>query len=95
MSLTFLSACCTYYEQPPLKEFSYDFHRRVFQFLQYGGNENTNGLLRGFFVNGISLNHVDSAQAQRVFLELNLRPRKRLGRESPHEVYYNITLHLL
>lgn len=62
---------------------------------QRGTNENTNGLLREYFPKGESLGRVSRSRVQEVYHELNLRPRKRLGYRTPHEVHHSETLQLL
>ena len=59
-----------------------------------GTNENTNGLLRDWFPKGASLDAVTDDEVQRVYDSLNRRPRKRLGRKCPWEVYHRQSLHL-
>jgi IS30 family transposase len=58
-----------------------------------GTNENTNGLLRGWFPKGTSLDDVTDDEVQRVYDSLNRRPRKRLGWKCPWEVYHRQSLH--
>lgn len=54
---------------------------------QRGSNENTNGLLRQYFPKGISLVNISQAKLDAVARELNERPRKTLGYETPGERY--------
>jgi transposase, IS30 family len=54
---------------------------------QRGSNENFNGLLREYFPKGKSLAHVTQLEASLVALNLNRRPRKRLGYRSPARVF--------
>lgn len=54
---------------------------------QRGTNENTNGLLRQYFPKGISLADVSQAKLDAVARQLNERPRKTLGYETPAEQY--------
>lgn len=54
---------------------------------QRGTNENTNGLLRQYFPKGISLADVSQAELDAVARQLNERPRKTLGYETPVERY--------
>ena len=62
---------------------------------QRGTNENTNGLLREYFPKGQPLERVSVDDIQKVYDKLNLRPRKRLGYRTPHEVHYSTSLQLL
>jgi IS30 family transposase len=53
-------------------------------------NENTNGLLRQYFPKGINLSGVSQSQPNAVARQLNERPRKTLGFETPAERYRQI-----
>lgn len=54
---------------------------------QRGTNENTNGLLRQYFPKGVSLSQVSQAKLNAVARQLNDRPRKTLGYETPADKY--------
>ena len=57
---------------------------------QRGTNENTNGLLRQYFPKGTSLSGYSQEHLQAVADELNARPRKTLGYQSPAEAMAQI-----
>lgn len=53
---------------------------------QRGTNENTNGLLRQYFPKGTDFTKVSHQELRSVAQEVNDRPRKRLGYQTPSEV---------
>ncbi|TFC93291.1 IS30 family transposase [Cryobacterium breve] len=54
---------------------------------QRGTNENTNGLLRKYLPKSTDLNLTDTARLEEIVAELNNRPRRTLGWQTPHEVF--------
>lgn len=62
---------------------------------QRGTNENTNGLLREYFPKGRPLDDVPDETVQKVYDDLNRRPRKRLGYLTPYEAFYSVVLRLI
>ena len=60
-----------------------------------GTNENTNGLLREYFPEGIDFKKISDEQIQEVVDKLNHRPRKCLGYRTPYEVFFGVVLHLV
>ena len=52
---------------------------------QRGTNENTNGLLRQYFPNGVDISQYSQAELNAVAKQLNQRPRKTLGFATPAE----------
>jgi IS30 family transposase len=55
---------------------------------QRGTNENTNGLLRQYFPKGINFKTVTEKDLAVAVKKLNHRPRKCLGYQTPHEVFW-------
>lgn len=54
---------------------------------QRGTNENTNGLLRQYFPKGTDFRNVTAEELASAVKNLNHRPRKCLGYQSPYEVF--------
>jgi transposase, IS30 family len=54
---------------------------------QRGTNENTNGLVRQFFPKGSDLAHTPARRFEKVQHLLNNRPRRRLGYQTPLEIF--------
>jgi len=52
-----------------------------------GTNENTNGLLRFYFPKQMGFAHLTQEQLDAAVLQLNTRPRKRLGYKTPKQVF--------
>ena len=62
--------------------FAYPYH-----FWERGTNENTNGLLRQYFPRSLDFNLITDDELAHAVRRLNDRPRKRLGFQSPREVF--------
>ena len=54
-----------------------------------GTNENTNGLIRQYFPKNRDFTTITQQEIDRVMHRLNNRPRKRLGFQSPNQVFFN------
>jgi transposase, IS30 family len=54
-----------------------------------GTNENTNGLLRQYFPKKTSFAGLTQADVDRAVKRINMRPRKRLGYQSPQTVFWS------
>lgn len=59
---------------------------------QRGSNENTNGLLRQYFPQNMSLRKVTQMQVDEAVYALNHRPRKCLNDRTPHEVFHGLEM---
>lgn len=56
-----------------------------------GLNENTNGLIRQYFLKGSSFEKISDEDVEAVMNKLNHRPRKTLNYDTPHAVFFNNT----
>ena len=56
-----------------------------------GLNENTNGLVRQYFPKGSDFTAITDEQVQAVAEQLNERPRKTLGFQTPNHVFFNLS----
>ena len=54
---------------------------------QRGSNENTNGLLRQYMPKGINISELSQAKLNAIARQLNERPRKTLGFQTPAEMF--------
>ena len=54
---------------------------------QHGSNENTNGLLRQYMPKGMDISSFSQAQLNAIARQLNERPRKTLGFQTPAEMF--------
>jgi IS30 family transposase len=68
------------------------FFARPYHSWERGANENTNGLIRQYFIKGCSFENITNKQVQYVQHKLNNRPRKKLRFLSPKEF---LSLHLI
>ena len=57
---------------------------------QRGANENVNMLLRGYLPKRTDITDLTQEELDDIAEELNNRPRKRLGYQTPNEVYYQL-----
>ena len=56
-----------------------------------GLNENTNGLIRQYFVKGSSFENITNEEVEAVMEKLNHRPRKTLNYNTPYATFFNNT----
>ncbi len=57
-----------------------------------GLNENSNGLLRQYFLKGMELTNITEEQVQEAVKRINHRSRKVLGFRTPHGVFFGVEL---
>ncbi|WP_254508056.1 IS30 family transposase [Anatilimnocola floriformis] len=62
------------------------YHTQPYKAWQRGTNENTNGLIRQYFPKGTDFQQVSQAELTTAESQLNTRPRKRLGYQTPQEL---------
>lgn len=62
------------------------YFARPYHSYERGTNENTNGLVRQYFKKAQRFDNITDDEVQRVAMQLNHRPRKCLGYQTPHEV---------
>jgi transposase, IS30 family len=62
------------------------YHTQPYKAWQRGTNENTNGLIRQYFPKGTDFQQVSQAELTMAETQLNNRPRKRLGYQTPQEL---------
>lgn len=63
------------------------YFARPYHSWERGTNENTNGLVRQYFVKSLRFDKVSDKDVQQVADKLNNRPRKCLGYKTPFEVF--------
>lgn len=63
------------------------YFARPYHSWERGTNENTNGLVRQYFIKSMRFDKVTDEDVQRVANKLNNRPRKCLGYKTPYEVF--------
>lgn len=63
------------------------YFARPYHSWERGANENTNGLIRQYFIKGSSFDDITPEKVQWVQDKLNNRPRKRLNYLTPNEKY--------
>jgi len=63
------------------------YFARPYHSWERGANENTNGLIRQYFIKGSSFDGITNKRVQWVQDKLNNRPRKRLNYLTPNEKY--------
>lgn len=54
-----------------------------------GCNENFNGLLRQYLPKGASMHYIGEERLNKILIEMNNRPRKRLSYKCPQEIYFD------
>lgn len=64
------------------------FFARPYASWQRGTNENTNGLIRQYFPKHRDFTTITPQEINHVMKRLNHRPRKRLGYQTPHQVFF-------
>jgi len=78
------------------KELQTDFYfAHPYASWERGTNENTNGLVRQYFPKGRDFTTITRQEIDRAMKRLNNRPRKRLGYQTPSQVFFmsGVALH--
>ncbi len=75
------------YEEIELKTGTKLYFANPYHSWERGTNENTNGLLRFYFPKKMSFANLSQQTLDQAVLEINTRPRKRLGYLTPEEVF--------
>ena len=63
------------------------FFAHPYSSFERGTNENTNGLIRYYLPKGTDFAKISEKEIRRIEKKLNNRPRKRLGYQTPAEVF--------
>ena len=63
---------------------------------EYGTDENTNGLIRQYFPKNRDFTTITQQEINMAMGKLNNRPRKRLGYQTPNQVFFEsgVALHI-
>lgn len=60
-----------------------------------GTNENTNGLIRRYYPKKTLFANIKEEELKNIVKQINQRPRKRLGYQSPYEMFHSVKLRTL
>lgn len=75
------------YEEMELQNQLQIYFAQPYHSWERGTNENTNGLLRFYFPKKMSFAHLTQEMLDVAVMQLNTRPRKRLGYKTPEQVF--------
>jgi len=71
------------------------YHAHPYHSWERGTNENTNGLMRRYFPKGTVFGTIDLNYFKKIINKINHRPRKRLGYQTPYEVFHGVNVRTL